>query len=107
MTQTTIKRAAATAAAAIALTATAFAAATPASATTNLGGLNLNAYCSAKYGTWPQNFESNPYYWVCVNPSATNNNRPINMNSACLWQYGSGAWAALAFYSPYGWRCYR
>ena len=78
-----------------------------ASAATQLGGLNLNAYCSAKYGTYALNYENNPWYWVCKR-TTSNLQTTINMTAACRWQYGSGAYAVLLdSRNPYSWKCYR
>lgn len=91
----------------------------PASAATQLGGLNLNNFCMSKWGgtavnRWPYNAGT----WTCRTAaytgsypwsvSVTYQFYGIDTNEACRYQYGGGAWSASSNWSdPYSWRCYR
>ncbi len=93
-----------------------------ASAATQLGGLNLKAFCQYKWGgnvalrppsdagTWVCETVSYVYVLcpmiVCMEPR--DQDHGIDTNEACRWQYGSGAYARASNWSdPYSWRCYR
>lgn len=94
------------------------AAATPASASTQLGGVSVAKYCSA---TALAN-GAQASYAVSVNNSASgwrcndqhwnglywwSQLRGVDMNRACSIQYGPGAWAYDPTSTLLGWRCYR
>ncbi len=79
--------------------------AAPASATTDLGGIDISAWCKHVYGDITQAVNLNNRWdgWVCVRGASTYS---INLNNACSWQYFSGAWANHTSTSALSWRCY-
>ncbi len=102
----------------LALAGTGLAAATPASASTQLGGVSVAQYCSATalangaaasyatsvnntYSGWRCNDQiyNGLYWWSRL--------RTVDMNRACSIQYGSGAWAYDPTSTLTGWKCYR
>jgi hypothetical protein len=92
----------------LAATATAVGAA-PALAATDLGGINVQAYCSTNYPGSSAQLVA-PYdasSWRCFVPSPNGIWVAVNMNLACIQQYGSGAYAAAGSGNPYSWRCWR
>ena len=99
------------AAASIALAAGTIASAAPAYAASDIGGLNITAFCKANFGSaWSAttNNPSSPYSWYCVKPgSSIAIGGTPGMNDVCYSNYGAGAYAVLTYYSAYGWRCYR
>ena len=83
--------------------------ATPASATTRLGGVDMQRACNTQQG---QGFravvtdQSNAYSWRCR--FDTGYLVGIDVNRACANQYGSGASAGLDNpRNPYTWYCKR
>jgi hypothetical protein len=81
-----------------------------ASAATIIGGINVAQQCRVQ--EW-RPLEArlldahNAYSWRCYSPY-TGNYYGVNMNAACLNQYGSGAYAIVLNTSdPYSWRCAR
>lgn len=81
----------------------------PAHAATQLGTPNFTTYCKVNVGSvWYPVTQSlsSPYAWRCTN-SYTRALVSIDVNKACRQQFGAGAYASVAYYSPYGWRCYR
>lgn len=76
----------------------------PAYAETNLGGVNLGAYCSAAGFDGVRLLENKPWGWKCY---IGNNNYGIDMNAACRWQYETSiAYARNTRNDAYGWQCY-
>jgi hypothetical protein len=74
----------------------------------DLGGVNLNSYCSKTFGA---GFKSvlvgkTAGDWTCQ--KSQNDRRPISVEKACKMQYGkSGLKAkALAWNDPLSWRCF-
>lgn len=79
----------------------------PASATTDLGGVNIaQYYCDPVYGQISQTVNINNQWdgWRCARGASLYG---VNMNQACNNQYGGGAWANHTSSSMYSWRCYR
>lgn len=81
-----------------------------------LGGVDILTWCrqpGAGMLGWGQVSTSrdpgNAYSWKCVYGSGwSQSTRSIDMNQACSWQYGRGAWAKpLDPRNAYSWRCYR
>lgn len=65
-----------------------------------LGGLDLGGYCSNKYGSNAETLNNNSAYsWVCAQAK-------IDLNDACVFQYGSSASAFTDNPSdPYSLKC--
>jgi hypothetical protein len=67
----------------------------------NLGGLDLQGYCQARYDRNVHLIGSTVNDWRCGRSS-------FSVNSACRWTYGPGARAAYrSFNDPNSWYCYR
>jgi hypothetical protein len=67
---------------------------------------NLDGYCQATFGLSAQLSGSD---WIC-GPTAGNVGAfyPIDMDAACIWHYGTGAYALRSDAgNPYSWNCYR
>ncbi len=78
----------------------------PAHAVTDLGGINISNWCKHWLGDITQVVNINNQWdgWRCARDA---NLYQINLNNACNWQYGGGAWANHTSSSMYSWRCYR
>jgi hypothetical protein len=81
-----------------------------ASATTILGGVNMQAACNTQYpgfGLTAKPLDThNAYSWRCTAP--WDNTRGIDVNAACANQYGGGAYSHLLDPgNAYSWRCAR
>lgn len=70
----------------------------------DLGGLNLDAYCRAFYGSYSRLISPNAGGWRCP---TRNGLVSIDTNAVCRWQYSrSNARAETYNWSnPYSWRC--
>ncbi|MBU6280274.1 MAG: hypothetical protein KGN78_13615 [Actinomycetales bacterium] len=101
---------------AVAVPAALLATAAPASAATRIGGVNVQNFCDKTYGvgttraSW-SNY-SDPFGWGCNYRSATGlfdwyRWGGVDMNKACVLQYGRGAYAGLAARNVMGWYCQR
>jgi hypothetical protein len=83
-----------------------------ASASTRLGGVNVEAECQFAYGYHAYVAYWSAYGWRC-NPVPGNVyykglDKSVDMNLACRLQYGSGAFASASDAgNPYSWSCYR
>ena len=85
-------------------------AADQASASTRLGGVDMQRACDTQYpgfGLAARVLDQhNAYSWRCVAP--WDNTRGIDVNRACANQYGGGAYAGLGdSRNPYSWYCQR
>ncbi|HEV2402796.1 MAG TPA: hypothetical protein VGS08_01205 [Candidatus Saccharimonadales bacterium] len=71
-----------------------------ASSPTPLGGMNLSGYCTSQS---QGSATLNGAVWDC-----SNNNQPIDMNAACVWQYNiTGAYASETRPNdPYSYECF-
>ena len=73
-----------------------------------LGGLNLTAWCQKQYGNGfkAKVIANNAGGWTCERGS--NDRRPVQMISACKFQYGNKAYIAKpsSVNDPYSWKCY-
>jgi hypothetical protein len=93
-----------------ALVAGTLAASAPASASTYLGGVDMQRACDVQYPGFGlravvQN-QYNAYSWKCVSPWGYT--AGIDVNRECVTQYGPGAYAGLwNRYNPYTWFCQR
>ena len=82
-----------------------------ASASTRLGGVDMQRACSvqwAKYGptTAVVRDQHNAYSWACRSNSTSNILGGVSVNQECVLQYGLGAYAGLGSASnPYSWYC--
>jgi hypothetical protein len=102
------------AAAAVAIAAIALPAlqASPASASVRLGGVNVEGECQFAYGYHAYVASWSAYGWRC-NPVPGNAyykslDKNVDMNQACVVQYGGGAFASFSDAgNPYSWSCYR
>ncbi|GAA0591235.1 hypothetical protein GCM10010174_02900 [Kutzneria viridogrisea] len=91
-------------------TAAVIATAAPASAATIIGGIDVARQCQVQERR-PLEVRlldsGNPYSWRCYSPY-TGNYYSVNMNAACVNQYGSGAFpVVLDPHNAYSWRCAR
>ena len=82
----------------------------PASAATQLGGVDMQRACNNQYpgmGLRATVLDpGNAYSWRCRAPWGYT--AGLNLNAACNEQYGGGAWATpLDPRNAYSWRCYR
>lgn len=91
---------------------------TAAPAATNLGGLDLSAYCKSEASSNKDlayaEHSGSAYNWRCWSATGTIWtgykwwSSSIDMNAACRWRYGAGAWASTNGSSaPTAWQCYR
>ena len=73
-----------------------------------LGGLNLTAWCQKQYGNGfkAKVIAKNAGGWTCER--GANDRRPVQMFSACKFQYGNKAYIAkpLNGNDPNSWKCY-
>jgi hypothetical protein len=84
----------------------------PASASTRVGGVNVEAECQFSYGYHAYVAYWSAWGWRC-NPVPGNAyykglDENVDMNLACRLQYGSNAFASASDSgNPYSWSCYR
>lgn len=111
MKVTGIRRAATTAIVVAGLAAATVLTAPAASAAVRLGGVDMQRACNTQY---PPAFglkavvisPYNAYSWRCAAPFDTT--RQIDVKSACINQYGQGAYQGLGDWrNPYSWYCQR
>jgi hypothetical protein len=106
-----VRRAVTSAAVFVLMTAGLLAGSAPASASTVLGGVDMQRACNTQYYD-AFHFRAvvldqhDAYSWRCVKDSDTSNG--IDVDRACAIQYGSSARAGLTFWwDPYSWYCLR
>jgi hypothetical protein len=70
----------------------------------DVGGLNLDAYCRAFYGSNSRLISYNAGGWRCP---TRNGLASIDTNAVCRWQYGKSYLRAETYNwsNPYSWRC--
>ena len=84
----------------------------PASASTRLGGVNVENECQFAYGYHAYVAYWSAFGWRCNpvpgNPYYKILDKSVDMNQACRLQYGGGAFASYSDAgNPYSWSCYR
>lgn len=90
---------------------TVLATATPASASVYLGGVDMQRACNDQYGASlgllaEVTNQRDAFSWRCTAPF--DRTRGIDVNKACVTQYGRGAYAGLRDgRNPYSWYCQR
>ena len=83
------------------------------SASTRLGGVDMQRACSVQWATYGPTTavvrdQHNAYSWVCRSNYTSYILGGVNVNQECVLQYGSGAYAGLGSASnPYSWYCQR
>lgn len=74
-------------------------------AESNLGGVDLSAYCKHKGYEDTKLVNNTGYGWVCYRGNTV---VAISMTDACQWTYGPGAIDRMGDYNdPNSWRCWR
>lgn len=106
-----VRRGLTTAAAFVLMTAGLLAGSVPASASDVLGGVDMQRACNTQYYD-AFNYravlldKNDAYSWRCVKDGDTSNR--IDMDRACVIQYGAGARAGLVYeWDPHTWFCQR
>lgn len=85
--------------------------ASPASASTRLGGVSVEAECQFAYGYHAYIASWSAFGWRCNpvpnNPYYKGLDKSVDMNQACRIEYGGSAFAEYSDAgNPYSWSCY-
>lgn len=77
---------------------------------TNLGGVNLNYYCSTTFGSGFKSIliGNTAGDWRCHRPKSKDIPKSISVENACKLQYGKPGLKAkaLSWSDPLSWRCF-